>query len=301
MHPGEGGSRIGRPYERRKTWRFTPKAELPVSFRDCDGGVRLTNDAPGRPDQGRRLTKAERKDQARREREEIQRRLASKRRTRTLTIAVGVVVVVAAILAATLLAGDGIATPKELLQQATQSADAAGCGDVTTTAPFDPADQDRVHIGGGNVSGPPLSQYATTPPASGPHADVPLPAGVYDSLTLSELYRSIHSLEHGATVVWYDPAASTNDVAQLIDFYDRRLQDAAIGQDRVILAPYDFPGDPAGILPDGTQMALVAWHRLQTCASVDLAVAYDFTSQYSFPTAGGRSYKGEAPEAGAAI
>jgi hypothetical protein len=264
--------------------------------------MRLTNDAPGRPDQGRRLTKAERKDQARREREEIQRRLASRRRTRTLVIAVGAVVVVAAVLAATLLSsGGGIPTPQELLQQAAQATDGAGCGDVTTTAPFDPADQDRIHIGGGNVAGPPLSQYPTTPPASGPHADVPLPGGVYDSLTLSELYRSIHSLEHGATVVWYDPTAPANEVARLIDFYDRRLQDAEVGQDRVIVAPYDFPGDSGGILPDGTQMALVAWHRLRTCASVDLAVAYDFTSGYSFPTAGGRAYTGEAPEAGAAI
>jgi hypothetical protein len=261
----------------------------------------LSNDAPGRPDQGRRLTKAERKDQARREREEIQRRLASKRRTRTLVIAVGAVVVVAAILGATLLSSGGLPTPQQLLQQAGQAANDAGCGDVTTTPPFDPPDQDRIHLGGGNVAGPPLSQYPTTPPASGPHADVPLPAGVYDSVTLSELYRSIHSLEHGATVVWYDPAAPANDVAQLIDFYDRRLQDAEVGQDRVIVAPYDFPGDSAGILPDGTQMAFVAWHRLRTCASVDLAVAYDFTSQYSFPTVGGRAYKGEAPEAGAAI
>jgi hypothetical protein len=262
----------------------------------------LTNDVPGRPDENRRLTKAERKDQARREREEIQRRLASKRRSRRLGLAVGAIVVVAAIVAATLLSSaGGIPTPKELLQQAAQAADGAGCGDVTTTAPFDPPNQDRVHIGGGNVAGPPLSQYPTTPPASGPHADVPLPAGVYDSLTLSELYRSIHSLEHGATVVWYDPAAPASEVAELIDFYDRRLQDAEVGQDRVIVAPYDFPGDSAGILPDGTQMALVAWHRLRTCASVDLAVAYDFTSGYSFPTAGGRAYKGEAPEAGGAI
>jgi hypothetical protein len=263
----------------------------------------LSDDAPGRPDQGRRLTKAERKDQARREREEIQRRLASKRRSRRLGIVVGAVVILAAIVAATLLpSGSGdLPSPQQLLQQAVQAADGAGCGDVTTTTPFDPADQDRVHIGGGNISGPPLSAYPTTPPASGPHADVPLPAGVYDSLTLSELYRSIHSLEHGATVVWYDPAAPANDVARLIEFYDRRLQDAAVGQDRVIVAPYDFPGDSAGILPDGTQMALVAWHRLRTCASVDLAVAYDFTSQYSFPTVAGRAYKGEAPEAGAAI
>ena len=67
----------------------------------------------------------------------------------------------------------------------------------------------------------------------------------------------------------------------------------------MIVAPYDFPGDPAGILPEGTEMALVSWHRLRSCASVDLAVAFDFTSQYSFPTAEDREYAGVAPEPGA--
>ena len=263
----------------------------------------MTDDVPGRPDQDRKLTKAERKEQARLEREALQRRLASKRRSRTIAIAVGVLVVVAIVGATTLLPSgtDDLPTPNQLLQRAAAATDAAGCGDVTTTPPFDPPDQDRTHIGGGEIAGPPLSAYPTTPPASGPHADVPLPAGVYDSLTLSELYRSIHSLEHGASVVWYDPAAPAEDVARLIEFYDRRLQDAQVGQDRVIVAPYDFPGDAGGILPEGTQMALVAWHRLRTCASVDLAVALDFTSQYSFPTTAGRDYQGEAPEPGGAI
>ena len=162
----------------------------------------MTNDVPGRPDQGRKLTKAERKEQARREREELQRRLASKRRARAIGVAVGAVVVAGVVFATTLLpsgAGD-LPSPQQLLQRASQAADEAGCGDVTTTPPFDPPDQDRTHIGGGNIAGPPLSAYPTTPPASGPHADVPLPAGVYDSMTLSDLYRSIHSLEHGATI-----------------------------------------------------------------------------------------------------
>ena len=48
-------------------------------------------------------------------------------------------------------------------------------------------------------------------------------------------------------------------------------------------------------------MALVAWHRLRTCASVDLAVAFDFTSQYSSPTAENREYVGVAPEAGGSL
>lgn len=261
----------------------------------------MTDDVPGRPDQGRKLTKAERKDQARREREELQRRLASKRRARTIAIVVGILVVAAVVAAATLLpsGADDLPSPNQLLQRATAAADEAGCGDVTTTPPFDPADQDRTHIG--DVTGPPLSAYPTTPPASGPHGDVTLPAGIYDSMTLTDLYGSIHSLEHGASVIWYDPAAPAADVARLIQFYDRRLQDAEVGQDRVLVAPYDFPGDAGGILPEGTQMALAAWHRLRTCASVDLAVAYDFTSQYSFPTSGGRDYQGEAPEPGGAI
>jgi hypothetical protein len=118
---------------------------------------------------------------------------------------------------------------------------------------------------------------------------------------LDELYASIHSLEHGATIVWYDPSAPAERIAEVIDFYDRRLQDAEVGQDRVIVAPYDFPGDPAGLLPEGRQVALVAWHRLRLCDRVDLAVAYDFTSQYSAPTSSDREYRGEAPEAGASL
>jgi hypothetical protein len=262
----------------------------------------LSDDAPRRPGEGRRLTKAERKEQARREREELQRKLASKRRARIVGIAAGVAVIAAVVVAATILPSGGeFPEPAQLLQRASAAATEAGCDDVATTPPFDPEDEDRTHIGGGAISGPGLSDYATTPPASGPHADVQLPAGVYDSLTLDELYRTIHSLEHGASIVWYDPTAPVGQVARLREFYDRRLQDAQVGQDRVIVAPYDFPGDAAGILPEGTQMALVAWHRLRTCASVDLAVAFDFTSQYSFPTAEDRDYAGDAPEPGGAL
>jgi hypothetical protein len=265
--------------------------------------MRLTDDAPRRPEGGRRLTKAERKDQARLEREELQRRMASKRRTRTVGMAAGVVVIAAVVAAATLLpSGGDFPEPQRLLQRAAAGAQDAGCDEVATTPDYDPADRDRAHID--PTAGPPLSSYPTTPPASGPHADIPpgpLPAGVYDSLTTEDLYRAIHSLEHGATVVWYDPAAPAKRIAQLTGFYDRRVQDAPVGQDRVIVAPYDFPGDAAGILPEGTQMAVVAWHRLRLCARIDLAVAFDFTSQYSFPTAEDREYAGAAPEPGSAI
>lgn len=263
----------------------------------------MNEDVPGRPDQGRRPTKAERKEQARVEREALQQRLASRRRRNRLSaglIAGGVLV---AGLAFVVTPDEG-ATPAAdvLLDRAQQASEAAGCTDVETTPPFEPADQDQTHIN--PAAGPPLSAYPTIPPASGPHADIPpgpLPAGVYDTLTLPDLYRAIHSLEHGGTIVWYDPSAPAERIARVIEFYDRRLQDAEVGQDRVIVAPYDFAGDPAGLLPEGRQIALVAWHRLRLCDRVDLAVAYDFTSQFSFPTSSSRDYQGEAPEPGAAI
>ena len=48
-------------------------------------------------------------------------------------------------------------------------------------------------------------------------------------------------------------------------------------------------------------MALVGWRRLRACATPSLAVAFDFTSQYSYPTTQDREYAGEAPERGAAM
>ena len=260
----------------------------------------MSTDVPGRPD--RRPTKAERKDQARRDREAIQQRVSARRRRNRIglgLIASGVVLAGVAFFASP---GGTIPSPEELLRRAGTATEQAGCTAVEPAASFAPEDQDRVHV---DASGaPPLSSYPTTPPTSGPHAPIPpgpLPGGVYDSLTLDEVYRVIHSLEHGATVVWYSPSAPTERVDEVRAFFDRRLQDAAVGQDRVIVAPYDFPGDPAGLLPEGRQMALVAWHRLQLCDRVDLAVAYAFTSQYSAPPVSGRDYQGEAPEAGAAL
>ncbi len=251
----------------------------------------------------RRPTKAERKEHARREREALQQRLSARKRRNRLgagLIASGVAVAAFAFFV-TPDRGD-VPTPEALLERAGRATTQAGCSEVQTTPPYEPADQDRAHVD--PAAGPPLSTYPTTPPASGPHAEIPpgpLGAGVYDSLSLPELYRAIHSLEHGAAIVWYDPTAPAERIAELQAFYDRRLQDASVGQDRVIVAPYDFADQANGLLPDGQQMALVAWHRLRTCEDVNLAVAYDFTSQYAFPTSSDRDYLGEAPEPGAAL
>jgi Protein of unknown function (DUF3105) len=261
-----------------------------------------------RRDQNRRPTKAERKEQARLERERIQREMAARSRNRKIGLALVVVAAMGAVAAAvvTNAAGPDLPQPDQLLTTANAAAQQAGCNEVETAAPYggvaDPRSPDyldQAHIGPGNVfpSMPPLGTYSTVPPASGPHNSVPLSGGTYsDPPPIDQL---IHSLEHGAAVIWYDRETPSAQVTRITDFYD---QVGGVRADRVIVAPFDYPDQgEQGRLPPGTQMALVAWHRLRSCAEVNLAVAFDFTSQYAFPTFDGRAYQGEAPEQGGAI
>jgi Protein of unknown function (DUF3105) len=267
------------------------------------------------PADDRRPTKAERREQARLDREAIQRRTARRRRNRSLGIALIAAALVAVVVGVIVLQpGDSSATaddPDGLLQEASAAASSSGCDDVQTVAPYGgvsdpnaPGYVDQVHIGGGDfLTGPALSSYPTVPPTSGPHAPIPpgpVAAGIYE--TPPDLYRAIHSLEHGATIVWYRPGTSQDALDRLTAFYDQPVGDAPVGQDRVIVAPFDYPDQgAAGQLPDGVNMALVAWHRLQTCGAVSLPVAFDFSSRFSAPPQGDRTYEGEAPEAGATL
>ena len=266
-------------------------------------------DGRGSSGEDRRPTKAERRDEARLKREEIQRKMASRRRNRTIGLVLVVLALVIAVVAAFLTSGGdgtsaaGIPSADTLLSRSAAATDAAACDAVQETANYrdvpgnDPA-IDHQHIGSADIlAAPKLSTYATIPPASGPHDPTPLPAGIYDSAP--DVYQSMHALEHGGVIVWYSPDADAAKVADLKAFYGQRQSEVSIGQDRVIVAPYDYPDQGDGSqLPAGVQMALVSWHRLQTCSNVSLPVAFDFTSQYEFPVYGGRTYKGVAREPG---
>lgn len=255
-----------------------------------------------------RPTKAEKKEEARRERERIQQQMAARNRNRR----VGLVLIALALVTVVIVAfvvkpsGDGssaLPTPQALLDSAASASKSAGCSDVQNTknyqdAPGEDPDIDHAHIGDTLVPAPPpLSSYPTIPPASGPHDPTPAPAGVYDRPP--NVYATIHSMEHAGTVIWYAPsAADSPEVKAIRNFYK---QDNNVGQSKVIVAPYDFPDQGAqGQLPAGVQMALVGWHRLQTCAQPSLAVAFDFTSQYA-NTYPDRPYVGVGREPGASF
>ncbi len=68
-----------------------------------------------------------------------------------------------------------------------------------------------VQVSGGHVpQGTPV-QYSTNPPAGGQHYDTTAHAGFYDTSNLPADGNLVHSLEHGAVILWYNPKKLSND------------------------------------------------------------------------------------------
>lgn len=275
----------------------------PASTPDGRGGASAGRAAPagrggtsGPSDAARAQSaqnRAARKEEARRQREAIRRRQQRRKYYRVAAVVL-VVLIVAGIIVGVSLAGGGKTV------DTSQAASAAGCGAVQTVSAYR-NNQDRSHIGAQGATGsvatpPPLSTYSSTPPASGPHDPSPLDAGVYSQPP--DVYRAIHSLEHGAVVIWYAPTAPAAEVAKITSFY----QGGSEG-DHVIVAPYNYPSQgTAGALPAGKQMVMVAWHHIQACDKVSLDAAKGFVQPFRTPTGGAApGYKGDAPEAGLQI
>jgi Protein of unknown function (DUF3105) len=253
--------------------------------------------APASPGGPNRL---ERKEAARKAREAYRRKAARRRVFRRAGIIAGVGLVIAAIVFFATQSGGKKATTQEqaLLDQAAQAAVTAGCGDVQTIAPYDPQSQDQAHIGvtADVPTMPPLTSYPSQPPTSGPHNTSPLPSGVYFQPV--PIDQAIHSLEHGAVIVWFAKDADANLVTEAQNFFQQPEE-----QTKVIVSPYDYAdqGD-AGQLPEGKQMVIVSWHHMQACDSVSLPVAFQFVAHYrTNPSIAGQDYRGDAPEPNAAI
>jgi hypothetical protein len=285
-----GPGRAGAGSATTTTNRPAPKAARST---EAESVVKATAATPGGPN------RIERKEAARQARERLRRKAARRRTFRRMGIGLLVAAVIGGIVfVSTRPKGSPLnAEEKQLLAAAPAATTASGCDAVKSLGNYKDDDAlDHAHIGTTDApTEPALSTYLTIPPASGPHNPTPLAAGVYSDPP--DIYQTIHSLEHAAVVIWYAPDAASDptvaaELAKLQDFF---------GQDRektkVIVAPYSYPsqGD-AGQLPSGKQMVLVAWHRMQTCDSISLPVAYDFVVHYRFPAPKGEKYLGEARE-----
>jgi hypothetical protein len=187
---------------------------------------------------------------------------------------------------------------QRVFDQARAAMNSAGCSAVQTVSPYAPPELDRSHIGGGELPvPPPLSSYASQPPASGPHDPRPLPSGVYPAPPPVD--RTIHSLEHAAAIIWYAPTVGSDsrqaaELARIQAFFAKERE-----SDHVIVAPYSYPDQgPAGMLPAESTMALIAWHRRQICLNLSLPVAFAFVTAYRFDPNAPDRYEGDAPEPG---
>lgn len=247
----------------RKKRRPPPKPEP-------QGAARAVSVAPASPGGPNRQA---RKDEARRQREALQRKMRRRRSMRVMGAVLAVLVVAAA-----------ISLYFVVFRQT--PAEAAGCSSVLTIKPYQPLRDDRTHIGaqGSDVpTPPPISTYRSIPPTSGPHLPPgeQLPQGVYDSPP--NPWSAIHSLEHGAAIIWYAPSVSTTtQIEQIKSFYGK-----SANNDHVIVAPYDYPSQgAAGKLKAGEPVAMVFWHHMQTCQKASFAVAQSFVDHYRVPSSG---------------
>lgn len=86
-------------------------------------------------------------------------------------------------------------------------------------------------------------EYAQTPPAGGDHAPAWLNCGVYTEAQANE--NAVHSLEHGAIWVTYDPSISDEELSTL---------KSKLPSTYVILSPFD--GLPSPIVLSGWDVQL---------------------------------------------
>jgi Protein of unknown function (DUF3105) len=143
---------------------------------------------------------------------------SSTQRRRLLVLGVAVVVVVG--LAVVLLLRDDDESPP------------AGLGDVVTYT-----DLDRAHVAG-------EVNYPQSPPVGGAHDPIWLNCGVYDRPVREE--NAVHSLEHGAVWITYQPGLSADEIDRL----------AAKLPEKGILSPFDDQDAPVVVTVWGAQLAL---------------------------------------------
>jgi hypothetical protein len=100
--------------------------------------------------------------------------------------------------------------------------------------------------------------YAQTPPVGGVHSSVWQNCGIYDQPIKNE--NGVHSLEHGAVWITYQPDLPQSAIDQ--------LRGLARGHDHVLLSPYPNLPKPIVISAWGLQMPLDALDAARLSAFV---------------------------------
>lgn len=129
------------------------------------------------------------------------------------------------------------------------------------------ADEGRAHVPDGTKE-----NYNSNPPTSGPHYANSQPAGIYDKPIPDG--NLIHSMEHGAVILWYKPSATADTQTvegtesaktiglsnQDIDRLKQIFSSVSVG--KKIMVPRDSLNAP---------VALTSWGRLFKLQTIDEA------------------------------
>jgi hypothetical protein len=111
-------------------------------------------------------------------------------------------------------------------------------------------------------------QYETSPPTSGPHYTSTVSAGFYEESRAAGAL--VHTLEHGAVIVYYDPAAldqeSRADLEALAGEYTGTWQSVV-----VVPNPAENPESP---------YVLTAWRHMLRMDGYDADVVRAFMAEY---------------------
>jgi hypothetical protein len=111
-----------------------------------------------------------------------------------------------------------------------------------------------------------LVEYEQSPPVGGDHSGTPLTCGIYTAPVANQ--NTVHSLEHGAVWITYQPDLDEQDVTALTAFV---LRQDDTTQNHMILSPYE--GQPEPIM-------MSAWGRQLVVDGVDDPRIQEFTDLY---------------------
>jgi multidrug efflux pump subunit AcrA (membrane-fusion protein) len=95
-------------------------------------------------------------------------------------------------------------------------------------------------------------EYEQTPPVGGDHSATPMTCGVYSEPIPDE--NAVHSLEHGAVWITYQPDLPETEVQALESFVQSQ---SPADQDYLLLSPYEDLSGPVVASAWGRQVALV--------------------------------------------
>jgi hypothetical protein len=153
------------------------------------------------------------------------------------------------------------------------AAAAAGCDQATT---------DPVSGAGNHVAVGTTLRYESVPPSSGKHYAAPAAISeraFYTAEDRPRVEQLVHNLEHGYTVLWYDPSVQGAQLEAIEDLAKRLRGDNVYR--KFIAVAWDAA---YGKLPSGKTVALSHWgakqgHR-QLCGKVSGEVVKSFMDAY---------------------